>query len=956
MNQNARFNTTRELNKVDTYNDVATLKNVLEFSQALHDLFVELKEENWVVGEADKITGACLEKLIITPGVSTDDLITYYGKMIYDGVRMVAINNWRGNIKNLNTPEALLDYVRVFKFALADSAGKEAYVKNNAVAGIDEIYFKLLTTTDPTIENAKIYYHAITGDQSAHDAIGAISARITAASATDAQIVYLAQLLEVIIDDSATRGLDMVGFAKNALGTASLALVASPTTSIEDKKTYFHKIQSDQGRREAMDALGKTIAPVLSKDALVALRGFYKFAAEDSSKSEAWLPEMARNWADTISVRLLTDYALSSEEATYAFHEMRSDQIYSDLIVALSKRADDLAETDAALPRLGQLFEIAIAQSTGHPDWVVNRGHGALDSLAKKIALAKDSTVDTRMAYFHKISGSNDRRIVIEALTKQVDDLKDRAALIDINRFFIYAAADSASFEAWLSEFARRGADAISLRLFNGYELSLDEMKTYFHQIASDQTRRDLPLELRKRIPGIQDKAKLSELNQLFLFAIQDSAARPGWIAEAAAGGADECSSAALLRFELTDEEAQAYVRQIQSDSSGWSILRALVKKMEKNRDSYEALLQLRGIFDVAVQELGTRSGEKWDQLRGSFFGALENASARIIRKPVVDADEMIAMFHTLRSDELRKDVINYWRGKIGHNYNDKTSLLALAKFFNAAKRDVIATGNIDWVIGAAENATREISVKIGSLFPVYEGVFEIESTCPDHTCATGFLDTMVILNSLTTYDGLQVNFMHGDTGTPAFTFSAVTTSMGGTTFDGMIEAGGLSKMHLEYDVVTGSVTGWIKNSDRGGQIQLTGRQRHSPVDVYDEQAAYVTNDKPTFPTALPEIKAKGTFDTMAATLSVRNLTANGITVFGGLLKFDAYPKLKVNFQQGSYNSKSGMLVLVSTQPSGSRMKLILGTKFDPVTGEVSLTGTSFSSSSQKFHDMQFNQ
>ncbi|MBI3543063.1 MAG: hypothetical protein HY075_07305 [Deltaproteobacteria bacterium] len=742
------------------------------------------------------------------------------------------------------------------------------------------------------------------------------------------------------------------------MASANQKLLLSSGPSYNDKKTYFHRLQSSDSRRQALEALGKGIAQVSDKNALIELRGFFYAAGDDSAKFEQWLPNMARGYGDSVSQRLLLNYTdqLSDAEATAAFAAMRSDQTFSDIIVELGKRAEALADSDPRLARLAQLLELAIAQTGGHADWVSGRGKGALDTAASKLALAASATAQSRMTYFHKVRAPDQRRVVLEALIKRVTDLGDRAALIVYLDFFAFAAADSAPpYEVWLPQIAYRGVDTIAGKLFSGFDFQLDSAKQVFHGISGDQTRRDVLNVVRKQVAVVKTKEGMSDLASFFAFALSDSATRPSWVREGAAGGLDDTALAALTQFELTEDEASRYFSEVQSDQTAATVLRTLGRKMERNRDSYPVLLQTRMLFEIATRTLGRRS----DWVVSSAWGALENASARLIKKPNVDGDEMIRLFKTLRNDQTRADVVNYWRGKITHGYNDKPSLLQLARFFDAATQITKEQVNGDWVVDATAFGASEITAKILRLFPVFEGSFAIEATCEEGGtgCGAGFLDTMIVMNSLTN-DALQVSFLHSGTGTAAFAFSSVAATRGATSLDAMADSGTLSKMHVDYDPETGTVDGWIDNSDRLGKIRIHGAQMRSPVEVYDGQAERIAfsvevGDKLVFPKTVPELDVRGTYDKYPVRLRVRSLSANGETVIGAILTFTTVKNIQIAFQRGTYDPATGVLVLTGQRPNGARVKLVLGMRDE--TGST-LEGISFGAQAKEFHEIHVSQ
>lgn len=954
LSMNGRYQATvRLLKESDDYNDSRSLKNLLEFAGALEKLFAELGDEGWVIREASKLKNLVLQKLVKSPGLSIDEAIFYFRQVEAADVRLGAINNWRAKIKEAGSKPELLELARFFAFALEDSQNQPSYVKGAATAAVDETHEKLLTQFANNAADARQYLSKISVDDTLSNVLVALTKKAEADSAGLEELVGLSQVFTAAEALAANRP-DFIKLRVSIGATAvNLKLVLSKQVPYEKKLEYFSLISGVDSRRRALEELSKLAADASSKSELLKLRDFFKAAARASEKFDAWLPNMALNFADSATQKLILSLETPADELPDTFKSIRSDQVFSDIFETLTKRAAQLPETDAVLPKLVELFEAGIAQTGGRAEWVRARGSAGLDQISIKLSTAAHSTVEEKMLYFSKIKSVDNRRLVLESIIETAKKLQDKQALAKLNSFFIFAAKDSASYEAWLAGIARRGADIISERLFLEFELTWSEAREYFHQIASDQARRDVVVAWRKRYENEKRRDVLENYNQFFLFATRDSASAASWVREASIAASDELARILLTEHQLTSGEARALFRQIQGDQTTFNILAILYKQAERNRDSYEKLRYLNTIFNAGVLEIrNDPQGPLWRAVAG-----LDYVNSRMIKKSVIDANEMIELFKVVRSESVRSEIVAYWRGKIRRSYNDKASLLGLARFFHAAEVDSIEKREGDWISAAARFAQQEVTAKLALFAPVFEGVYEVTATCNRKACeGAEFIDRLVLINSQTS-DGWMAVLMHGETGNNAFAFPNLEISRGGSAFDGMLNAFGLlSKIHLDYDASTRQITGWIRNSDRSGVITLAGIQRKSSVEAYDRQAARLKTQSLSPPEKIGDFKMRGTFGDKQGTLYVRTLTQGDTRLITGVLVFDLMPQHRIPYQVGHYNPKNGILTLVGTRDSGARLKMVLGLHAHPSGTKLEAMGVGFSSQNQAIHDIYFSE
>lgn len=947
MGQNGRFQTTRAFEAdIDSYRTAESLKNIVEFATALKTLFIEIHEDDWVIRETDSLLGLAIQKLVKTPGLSVDELIQYFHLVSSSGLRNEAITFWRSKIAEQPSKDALINLNRFFKFAIEDSATMEAWLVNAAKAGADEVASKLILNYELTSQEQRNYLHGLASDQTFSD----ICVALTPPSDTEVTLARLNGLLsffEIAVAESSTRA-DYVKLRANiGLSNTAVKLALSDEIKVTEKIKYFRRVSGSDQRRAILERLAPRIEQQTDKAAIDQMFAFFNDAAEESKTYDSWLPNMAKGYADAALKKLLTSFELTNAEAQLAFHNLRGDQTYSDILVSLDSKGGQLDETDPKLEALSAFLDIAIAESVGRADWVTGRAKGAQDTVSAKLVSSPVTSIEKKNLYFRKITSSDKRRKVLESVIRLVGSVNSKEQLADLSRFFLNAARDSSQYEAWLVRIAQGGADTIAEKLFNNFTLSPEESNQYFARIQGDQVRRDVLNVIRARFEFETNKQKLLEYNTFFLFAANECTKNPTWVQESAFRGVDEIASLLLTKFELTREEMQTFFHQIRGDQSMANVLSFFKKRAEQNRDSGAILLQLSEILEIAVSESTYRA----DWVLGGAEATLEYVYGRLLKQSVVNADQMIRIFSRAKFENIRNEVLNYWRGKIRRSYNDKASLLGLAKFYRAAEIDAIAKHNGDWILASARFGGSELMRKLGYLFPVFEGVYDVRTSCSG-SCGSNVINSVVMLNTLTN-DGWQISFMNSASGTTAFTFSGLEISAGGTVFEGMLNMYGTpTKMHLEYDIDTRRIRGWILNSDRVGPINFSGIQKTSTVSIYDDQAALASSGNLNVPQSIPYLEARGHYGDRDATLVVRSLTANGETIIGATMRFDRF---RVQFQLGNYNPRNGILVLLGTQPTGARIKLTLATRVRP-DGRIDLSGVAFSAQNQSFNAVSFSQ
>jgi hypothetical protein len=307
-----------------------------------------------------------------------------------------------------------------------------------------------------------------------------------------------------------------------------------------------------------------------------------------------------------------------------------------------------------------------------------------------------------------------------------------------------------------------------------------------------------------------------------------------------------------------------------------------------------------------------------------------------------LDATAISGYYAKVPDENLRYDIVRFWHERI-RDYDDKTSLMNLIDLFE--QMAVISTrdGNSGYIANDARSFEDQISSKIVQLYPYFEGTYEVAVTCeqdagvPASACGGGFIDRLVIMDTLANGGHVEISMANHATGTMVYAFSNVIMSQGLSLFEATDTPFGVpSQLHVKLDRATGTITGWVRNTDTQSTLHLTGKLLASPAQVFDAQAANPNRE------ALAVEKLSGSFKGTYAGRNVGfEVMSFGQDRYGATMSFDDLPGYRLRFQVARFYPKLGVLVMVGAGANGAHVKLTA--YFHQVEGgKLMVTGLGF--------------
>jgi hypothetical protein len=141
--------------------DLATLKNLADFAVKLQALFVELKEEEFMVREAKSLAGDMLMALAKYSPLNAATLAGYYEQLSGEANRYTILTFWEGRIKEFEDKASLLELVDFFGRAEAISrAAQDPEYLGREAKGAENVITARLVQLYPYFEGTyKINVH-----------------------------------------------------------------------------------------------------------------------------------------------------------------------------------------------------------------------------------------------------------------------------------------------------------------------------------------------------------------------------------------------------------------------------------------------------------------------------------------------------------------------------------------------------------------------------------------------------------------------------------------------------------------------------------------------------------------------------------------------------------------------------------------------------------------------------
>lgn len=287
----------------------------------------------------------------------------------------------------------------------------------------------------------------------------------------------------------------------------------------------------------------------------------------------------------------------------------------------------------------------------------------ACDSLAytalSKLATAEGTTIDELITYFGQITSNDVRYRILLHWRQKVETAPDRAALKELNKFFLAATQMTISNERWVHEQAAYGADAISQIHFQKHlgEMSQQEMIDMISQVSSDQVRYNIPEQIGARIESelSRDRALLLRLNATMLKAIEQAQGRADWVGVRAQQTLNLVNET-LLKTQTTTEEMSKLFGQITSGEVRFRLLGYWRERSATLASRSTAEGQQLSQF---LQNASALSASSEDWVKDQAQRAVDELSAALVRNPALTEAELMANFRLIKSTQLAFDILS---------------------------------------------------------------------------------------------------------------------------------------------------------------------------------------------------------------------------------------------------------------------------------------------------------
>jgi hypothetical protein len=268
----------------------------------------------------------------------------------------------------------------------------------------------------------------------------------------------------------------------------------------------------------------------------------------------------------------------------------------------------------------------ALFVELGEDDWMVRDADYLSNDCYTKLCVAPAATIDQLISFYHRSGAGGGpasdgvRFSTLQFWKTQVDAATTKARLVDLNRYFVYAASDSTANANWVLQQAQIGSDAAVEKLLSQFtsSLSVDEMNTYFHEIVSDGTRYDtlgLVTTVADSNPDAGDL--LVKLSQFFAFAATDSAGHASYIVDRANASLQDVNVTLIKRPTIDSTQMMKYFVGVGTDAARSDVLSYWRVKYKKVLDKH-SLLELGRFFYLAKLDCRSKQNATWVQTTAS--------------------------------------------------------------------------------------------------------------------------------------------------------------------------------------------------------------------------------------------------------------------------------------------------------------------------------------------------
>jgi hypothetical protein len=294
-----------------------------------------------------------------------------------------------------------------------------------------------------------------------------------------------------------------------------------------------------------------------------------------------------------------------------------------------------------------------------------------------------------------------------------------------------------------------------------------------------------------------------------------------------------------------------------------------------------------------------------------------------------INGEALAGYYRALDGQTSRYALITHWQSQLT-NIEVASELNELVVFAANARERSTEVGDEDWVGRAATTLITDITIKLTSLDPVHEGVYDVAMTDASLALGTLAFDKMAVLDSSSSKN-LVVVFINSKLRVTAHSFT--NAEIKGNEVTGLVLSNGDISKRVSFTInrTTGAVSGAIE-STKTDTIEFSGTQAFSTRQVFAGKT----------PRAITQNDVLGTLNGQLAGINGKLAIKSFLTNIYSATFTSDNGSIVMSFQ-GKFYPKSGVLSLTSAE----KLKLVVslrekngveawsGFSFSTVTGKV---------------------
>jgi hypothetical protein len=348
---------------------------------------------------------------------------------------------------------------------------------------------------------------------------------------------------------------------------------------------------------------------------------------------------------------------------------------------------------------------------------------------------------------------------------------------------------------------------------------------------------------------------------------------------------------------------------------------------------------QYKDATDTAIllnlQEAGTAMKQLFTELKDEDW--VVRAASDLVNHVVlslakyseINGEALAGYYRILDGQTSRYAMITHWQSQLA-TIEVASELNELVVFAANARERSTEVGDEDWVGRAATSLITDITIKLTSLDPVHEGVYDVAMTEASLALGTLAFDKMAVLDSSSSKN-LVVVFINSKLRVTAHSFT--NAEIKGNEVTGLVLSNGdiSKKVSFTINRTTGAVSGVIE-STKSDAIEFSGSQLFSTRQVFAGKTPRVVTQNDVLATLSGQLAG------ISGKLAIKSFLTN---VYSATFTSDN-GSIVMSFQ-GKFFPKTGVLSLTSAD----KLKLVVslrekngveawsGFSFSTVTGKV---------------------